>query len=297
MLNINKSEKTQQEMSTMNNLTKVEKAQQKFEKVDAIEKATNTEGFQSFKGNTTFLITDYTQLNHIDNNRIVQPNQKLFKDLEKYGQCSPVMVKKDESDGKYFVLNGQHRLHYLKELGLPVICIEIGGNYTGNNKDAVKSDNIKNRNWSKADFGKHYRNEGNENFISFKDVMDDSSILSETIVYTYVTGKKGNLKRMYEDGTLDFKPTEDQKKNLKILDELIKSISISRKDNRVLSYFDKPQIFATLVEFISEKEYDLDKLQKSLKKDGYTLDRSSSVETIESIYQNYQPNEKKTATN
>ncbi|MFY9150923.1 MAG: ParB N-terminal domain-containing protein [Prolixibacteraceae bacterium] len=265
--------------------TKREIEEQDFARVEAIKTASKE--IPKFKPRPTFLISNYTDFELISSNREIVPNPRLKQDLEKFGQLDPIAVKKDGS-GKFLVLNGQHRLHYLKELGLPVECIELKEDSSGTNFDVIKSLNVKGRSWTKENYSSHYIKEENSNYREFRRLKCNYPSLSESIIYKFVNGKTGKLRSDYENGTLKFEPTKEQEASLTIFNELIGLIGSSRKEHSNKTYFDKPQIVDLLFKFTQENdEIDLSILKKAMREEGDTLNKESTLSQIEKLYSKF----------
>lgn len=270
--------------------TKAEKAAKEFIAIEMIKMATFV---MVTKPRTTFFVTNYEDFELIEGNRKLTPRPRLKEDIEKFGQLDPVAVIKMIS-GKWGVLNGQGRLHYLKELGYPVECIEIKEDYSGTNFDAIKSYNTKGADWIKDNYSVHYEKEGNNNFIIFKKLNSDFLDLTETIIYSYVHNwKAGRLKVMYENGTLDFNPTPEQINRLAILNDLFYVIKSQRKHFEIKGHFDRPQIAKLLDEFltiyIDKPDFDIEILKRALRTEDEPLTRADDLGVLTRIYKRYLP--------
>lgn len=237
-------------------------------------------------GRTTEFISDYTKFKQIESNRKVSPNPELLEDIGEFGQLSPVIVK-SEGD-KLLVLNGQHRLFHLKQLGLPVEVLYISENFKGDDFDAVKSLNVRSRNWSGRDYSEHYIKEGNPNFEKFEEAKSKFSHLTPTLIYSQVNGSKGNLTELYKKGSLKFNPTESDIKMMEKLNELIGSVEQSRKDNsqdNKNNYFDRLNVYNALKKFIQDNpDFDYWILKKKLEENGFKIKASVIVSDISELY-------------
>lgn len=146
-------------------------------------------------------------------NRNIDENQvnKLKKILKENGSfISPIVVAKDRT-----VIDGQHRYHALKELGLPVRFIL--GEETGDlQQDIIKTNNMR-KNWSFTDYLEAYA-QMNENYRQalmiveeFKDIASPSALVK--FIGANGTGKseifrKGALELMLGTNYLDTKVDE-----------------------------------------------------------------------------------------
>lgn len=146
-------------------------------------------------------------------NRNIDENQvnRLKKILKENGSfISPIVVAKDRT-----IIDGQHRYHALKELGLPVRFIL--GEETGDlQQDIIKTNNMR-KNWSFTDYLEAYA-QMNENYRQalmiveeFKDIASPSTLIR--FIGANGTGKseifrKGALELMLGTNYLDTKVDE-----------------------------------------------------------------------------------------
>ncbi len=237
-------------------------------------------------GRTTEFISDYTKFKQIESNREVSPNPELLEDIREFGQLSPVVVKR-EGD-KLLILNGQHRLFHLKQLGLPVEVLYISDNFKGDDFDAVKSLNVRSRNWSGRDYSEHYIKEGNTNYEKFEEVKSMFSDLTPSLIYSQVNGSKGKLTELYKNGNLKFNPTEADIQLMSKLNDLIGSVVKSRKDNsqdNQNNYFDRLNVYNALKKFIQDNpNFDYWILKKKLEEKGFKIKASVIVSEISELY-------------
>lgn len=241
---------------------------------------------------TTEFISDYTKFKHIESNRKVSPNYALSKDISENGQLSPVIVKKEGE--KLIILDGQHRLFHLKELGLPVEVLCISDDFKGDDFGAVQSLNVCSKNWTSKDYSEHYIKEGNQNYKKFSDAISEYSHLSATLIYEQVIGTKAtNLTEMYKNGNLQFNPSESDIQTMKKLNELIGSVEKSRnnKDNKQdnkNNYFDRGNVYKALRKYLEnkagDKEFDQILFKTKLEKNGYKIRASVDITTLSEIY-------------
>lgn len=238
-------------------------------------------------GRTTEFISDYTKFKNLEGNRDVEPNPELLKDLKTFGQLSPVIVK-TEGD-KLLILNGQHRLFHLKELGHPVEVLCISEGFSGNNFDAVKSLNVTSKNWTKNDYSKHYIKDGNSNFVEFANSISKFKNLKPAIIYSQVNGSKGNLSELFKNGQLKFNPSQSDIQIMERLDELIGAVVKSRKDNKQTSknnYLDRLNLYNALKKFLEENlGFDFKELKRILEEKGFKLTASVIANNIAELCQ------------
>ena len=220
---------------------------------------------------TTEFISDYTKFKLIESNRKVIPNYALSKDISENGQLSPVIVKKEGE--KLIILDGQHRLFHLKELGLPVEVLCITDDYKGDDFGAVQSLNVCSKNWTSKDYSEHYIKEGNQNYKKFSDAISEYSHLTATLIYEQVKGTKAsNLTELYKNGNLRFNPSDSDYQIMRVLDDLIGAVEKSRrskdhKQDNKNNYFDRQNVYKALKKFIENyPDFDFWILEKKLEK-------------------------------
>lgn len=236
---------------------------------------------------TTEFISDYTRFKLNKSNREVNPNYALLESIEKFGQLSPLIVKREGNN--FLIDDGQHRLFCLKKLGLPVEVLCMPEDFEGDSFDAIQALNACSKNWSDKDYISHYIKEGNENYEKFSKAVKDYPYLKPAIIYQQVKGSKAsNLTEIYKNGSLKFNPSDADNKLMKELNDLIGSVEKSRKDKKQdnkNNYFDRNNIYGALKKFIDNyPDYDFWILGKKLEKKGFKLRASVDVTDISDLY-------------
>ena len=121
---------------------------------------------------------DYSKFKKLPANRDAKTMGKIVDSIERVGYVlSPILVNE-----KFEVIDGQNRLLALKELGLPVhYMIQPGLGIR-----ECRSLNIGQSNWNTRQFIDSYAEEGNENYVRLKSLLDDygGTIGVEGIVFT-----------------------------------------------------------------------------------------------------------------
>lgn len=263
-------------------LTKAQKDAAEIQAIQAIKKATKS--IEGYEPRTTELITDYTVFDLLPSNREQQYNKVLKNDIDSLGQACAVTVEKQGE--KLIVLDGQHRLLHLMELGLPVEVIHKPKHYKGDSFEAVQSFNVKNRNWTDTDFIEHYKAEKNENFIKFDKAKADFKSLTPTIIYKRVNSSKGDLKILYRTGELKFNPSESDLKHLTTINELIKAVRSARaKEEGEKPSVDFLEFSDVLSDWLKENtSKDTDKLKKSFENNILQIQKGITKSEISELY-------------
>lgn len=187
----------------------------------------------------------------------------------------PVIV--NEKDGKFILIDGQHRYTTAKELELPVYFI-ASDNITLNQ---IATMNSKQDKWKESDFMNCYIQLGNEHYITLKEMCQKYkigiSIVAELLMY-------GNYKKRKET-IIDFKEgrftASFKELAIEILD-LATSLF-----NRYVFYADRNLIVA--IQMIKDKGLcDFNVLHEKLKSSPMLMDRQNSAKeyiyNIERVY-------------
>ena len=205
----------------------------------------------------------------VDNVRVNQ----LMKLIEKNGNRTDVMPIIINHDG--FVLDGQHRLEAVKNLGL-----EIGYVIENGDIDLVRTINQGGRNWSWYDVATSYADRGNVNYQQFIRLVDayKFGFATNLRIISQVGGDvKGKLHRAFHAGEL----------------EAISYADMIERADRVRDILNlcqpKQTMFQLAVARITmNPQYDHERMVRKLKQLAHTLpDMAKEVEymrQLESIY-------------
>ena len=142
---------------------------------------------------------DYSIFDKVSSNRDVSVTPKLRNSIEAFGVIQPIVVNEH-----FQVIDGQHRLAVLEELGYEVKFIVV---FTDEYTEEVMIElNIVNGNWSKKDFIYHYAKKGKEDYIELQSLIDEYSKspyhLSMGMI-EYISS--GNYELGYNNGSKDVK--------------------------------------------------------------------------------------------
>jgi len=141
---------------------------------------------------------DYDLFKNIDGNRSINQLhvKRLSNSMMNKHLISPIIVNE-----KYQIIDGQHRFEASKNLDLPVYYIVI----PGYGLEEVQILNQNSKNWSVNDFLDGYCNLGKEDYIKFRDFVDqyDFSIsTAHAIAMNAVSG--GNQWNAFKNGNFVF---------------------------------------------------------------------------------------------
>lgn len=108
---------------------------------------------------------DYHLFSHLEGNRNInrQHVNRLVESMKEQYLVSPIIV-----NGKYEIIDGQHRFEAIKELGLPLLYIMI----KQYGLEEVQRFNSNQKNFSYEDFSNGYIDLGNENYAILRDFKD-----------------------------------------------------------------------------------------------------------------------------
>lgn len=139
---------------------------------------------------------DYDMFKFGNWNRDIKENniRKIDKNVKKEGWKKHPIVVND----KFEVIDGQHRLVYAKQKGLPVYYTVVG-DLTA--KDCVDMNNVRTQ-WSIEDFIKLYASQGNENYINLQAILRDYNFapVSTIIGLTKSASTSGAFSRLIREG-------------------------------------------------------------------------------------------------
>ena len=130
--------------------------------------------------NEILITTDYGIFSKLSNRKITE-NSKLEDELLSQGQRQPILV-----NDKLQVIDGQHRLYYLKKHRKPVRYII---DPTADFKTVI-SMNTSAVNWLLRDYVYSYSLEGDTEFIKLMNFLEENDLLSDKMVITAGAGRR-----------------------------------------------------------------------------------------------------------
>jgi len=147
---------------------------------------------------------NYEMFNQVQGNRT--KNQlhlnRLKESMEEYLLVSPIIVNQE-----YEVIDGQHRLHVSKELGLPVRYIQVDGY----GLDEVHRYNQNSKNWKIEEFVDGYASMGYKDYQYLQQFSHDK-LIGISIATSLLTTNNGRQYQKIKDGT--WKITNKEKGNV-----------------------------------------------------------------------------------
>ena len=138
--------------------------------------------------------TDYDELNPHTLNRPITDKPELEKDMIENGfnPAYPIVVTKHPDTGLMTVLQGHHRLHYAKALGIKFYVIF---DWTGRNIHEAEA--VKRQNWSTRDWISSQVKAGNPDYEMVMEVVETHH-LPLGMAATLVMGKPGSAGHVTE---------------------------------------------------------------------------------------------------
>lgn len=256
--------------------------------------------------------TDYGIFKRITGNRTVGRThvKRLIKSIEKHGNLTPHNPVEVNSDME--VIDGQHRIAALKELGLPVY-------YTVQDSATQEDMHIHNMfrsNWTTVDYIRSYAERGNQNYVRLLKLLSifpsvqyttliNVMLLSNTKEHERIrgsdgkfTGKPGigihtNRTSFLRSGEFIF-TEQDLVENIAMLDKVIEaylvindSLGTQRRGRQYI-------IMLALRRVMASEHYDHDRMIKKLTDYGAQLKLFAAVDDwmrqLEDVY-NYKSRE------
>lgn len=223
--------------------------------------------------------TNYSQFKVLrDNRNVYTPHvQRLKKAMESSGKnfttLSPVVVNEEME-----ILDGQHRVQALSELGWPVYYIVVEGGI-----DEALGMNVLHRTWRPLDFADSYSAKGNENYQRFLAVHEAFPRVSPTTIMAY-GGPSGQtaISTAFRRG--EFLMDEEQQANAMAMLEKITEI------NAVLKRFTGAEALKAIHNMLTTEGYNQDRMLSKLKQLPKPEDvvpsprRSDNLRILEDIY-------------
>src|SRR5690625_3928347 len=101
--------------------------------------------------NQVYETNNYSLFKNVKENRQFSENMNLKSEVEKHGILVPIIVNE-----KYEIVDGQHRVHYAKALGIPVPFVV----QEGYGREEIISINNSGKKWKLINFINMYAQEG-----------------------------------------------------------------------------------------------------------------------------------------
>jgi hypothetical protein len=196
-----------------------------------------------------FKSKDYSKFNLIKGNRTLHKTKylQLLKSMEQEVLSIPIAVNE-----KMEIIDGQHRFHARRELGLPILYYVCDGYGI----EQVKRANLVSSNWTKEDYLNLHITDGIEAYEEFEELLLDSGLNVTDLIKVYAKAQAKSSEQVsyeFENGTLS-------NDNLDKVKDFISAL----KDFDFFKFFRKKQFVAAMIKLFFDPRYDHNKMKKKL---------------------------------
>lgn len=214
--------------------------------------------------NKILTTTEYDIFSKLSNRKITE-NKKLEDELLSQGQRQPILV-----NDKLQVIDGQHRLYYLKKHRKPVqYIIDPTADF-----QTVISMNTSAVNWSLRDYVYSYSLEGDPEFIKLMNFLEENDLLSDKMVIAAGSGRRDGTASMVvknlKEGIYVFSNEQQLRRFCKFYELMLSETQLPNKpflqsvlwtlyttpvfnENRMISQLKKSNITGETIEGYSKK--------------------------------------------
>lgn len=222
--------------------------------------------------------TDYSQFQLMGGNRNVDFNHvsKLEKEM-KYDpemfKAQPILVNEHG-----FIIDGQHRYHAARNLGLPVYYVVK----EGASIEAARHLNTTQKRWTMMDFARSHAAAGNKHYIDFIRTVEKYPQLTPTIIAFFLRGGTEQHNRTDDFRKGEFR-IEDLEEGYEMCDKLVEI-------QRLCGFKANMAMAVSLVSLLDNEDFDWDtfisKLNKDSARQGFGLHntRRDSLRAFEDVY-------------
>jgi hypothetical protein len=224
------------------------------------------------KQSTVYQTINYDIFKSVPGNRAVDKSHvsSLMRRIQEYGNLTPqfpVIVNESMQ-----VIDGQHRLAALRNLGMPVFY-EVKEFL---NIDSVRLINTGHKNWSWKNFAQSYAELGNNEYSKFLELVADYPYGFNILMF-YINGKEvHNRTTTFRDGKLEI---DNFLKTSMLLDQYTELTEVADHASRNFAY--------AAYMFMSRPNYDHEQLKTRLSKNSrkirsayYTDDFLDALEEV-----------------
>ncbi len=215
--------------------------------------------------------TNYEQFATLYGNRPINRRhvESIKESIRKNGYLPTIAIVNQHKE----VVDGQHRLKAVSELGLPYVYTE----YDGADVNSALDLNRTQRSWTMQDYIESYANAGNQNYL---DLMNDMK--KWTISYVPAVTMAGVGTKTVKTGTLKYKSSQQ-------LDERIARALVIQPfiGTKVIA------LWTAIYKVISNKDYNHQRMMKNLNahrgsgKLGARIDEKGYILMFEEVYNHH----------
>lgn len=230
--------------------------------------------------------TDYSIFKKHVSNREVNPDGKYVEELAKSIKYhNRLSIRPIDVNEKMEVIDGQHRLEAAKMLKVPIYY-----RVTAKLEDEdMLNLNVNQKPWALADYLNHYCQKRNENYIKFRDFIENEGFkIVEGLLALHDGQKKGSSKG-FQRGQLKFPQGEELKKVNEKVEKYQRVINLLKKKNLdVPAYLRSSNFKTALLRFVDVKAVDIDyfltRLELKLETLRMTTSTGAYLAQFEAIY-------------
>lgn len=170
---------------------------------------------------------NYDQFRFIESNREqnrghIEAIKKAFEEMGNLTAVQPILVNE-----RYEIIDGQHRFHACRELGLPIYFTMQRGLGV---KDA-RNMNILHRTWRLNDFARSYAEGGDQNYQKFVQLAEDYPGFSYSVLMVYALGEQvPGIFSAFRRGEFIFRDVPAARAKLDKLAEAVNAVNIKDQD-------------------------------------------------------------------
>lgn len=216
---------------------------------------------------TIHTTTDYAQFKTMSGNRNVNKAhvrelQRLLVDNGNLTNQFPIVVNKEME-----VIDGQHRLEALRELGWEIAYIVEDGATI----NMVRAINLGNKNWNWRDLGQSYSNLGNKEYAWFLRFIESQNIsFTLAIRFCGVKGTQGS-----------YSANSDYNQGYLYIPEKTKAVETAEHYNAVIRELEDGMAsreFGYAIHKLKQSaQYDPERMIQKIKEKGHTLPRRATT--------------------
>jgi disulfide oxidoreductase YuzD len=206
--------------------------------------------FQNTKTQRTY---DYDKFKFFECNRPMRENKDLKLSMEKRNDLHlfPIVVTTD-----YYIIDGQHRFKYAKELGLEIFFM-VNENYDMNDMAIWNSSQKK---WTYEDFAHFYATRGIESYKLVLDLSKKYKISLNVLVRMY-SNTYSNFCHNFKLGKFKISENNIQRCEEEIL-KIIELADVFRK-NSITNHVNQ-ETYSSLLSLIRNENFDLEHFKSKI---------------------------------
>lgn len=205
---------------------------------------------------TVQIAHDAGQFKTLEGNRPIDRNhvRKLIKSIQDQGNLTqefPIVVNEHME-----ILDGQHRVEALKELGMP-IAYEVRNNLS---METVRVINATHKNWTWLDYARSYASQGLHDYRRLLNLYEQFGFGLSILTYYTDSHGYGGKRGSYYAGGMEM---QDYAKGYDLLSKLSEAVEASGVNTRDFAI--------ALKDIMESPEYDHERMIRKLRQHGHEL--------------------------